>query len=274
MPIRPDAVAPVPRAVGTLRLSTKRSDDRSVLNTLHQQGSFKCLFPRPTGPELNAVVLNTAGGVTGGDTFRLLGQMAPRTELTLTTQACERAYKAHQGQTARIFNHLKVGAHARINWLPQETILFNGSDLDRKLLIELASDAAALIVEPLIFGRAAMGEKLTEATLRDRIEIRRNGHPLFLDAVRMSGDLNTHLAKANIADGAGALALVVYIAPDAEVRLDAVRHMLPDHAGASLIRNDVLAVRLLAAHGFALRQSLIPILRHLNADTLPRCWTI
>jgi len=263
-----------PRAQGTIRLSTKVLGNRSVLDGFRQSGSFKCLFPRSDDTGLDAVLLNTAGGITGGDVFRFTGHAAEGTTLTLTTQACERAYKAQPGPFGQITNHLRVDASARLNWLPQETILFNGSALDRRLVIDLAPDANALMVEPLVFGRAAMGEVLTDIRLRDRIEIRRDDTPVFLDATRFTGDLAAHLAKPHIANGAGAMALVVLASATAEGQLDPIQRMLPETAGASLIRNDLLAIRLLAENSFALRRTLMPILRRLNNDTLPRCWMI
>lgn len=263
-----------PRAHGTVRLSTKIRGGRTVLDGFRQSGSFKCLFPRSDENGLDAVLLNTAGGITGGDAFRFSGTAAEGTTLTLTTQACERAYKAPPGPSGQVINQLRVDSGARLNWLPQETILFNGSALERRLIIDLAPTSSALMVEPLVFGRAAMGETLADIRLHDRIEIRRNGLPVFLDATRFAGDLTTHLSKPHIADGAGAMALVVFASSTAAGHLRPVRQMLPDNAGATLIRDDLLVVRMLAENSFALRQGLMPVLHHLNNSSLPRCWMI
>lgn len=191
----------------------------------------------------------------------------------MTTQACERVYKAQPTQTGQIVNHLTVDAQARLNWLPQETILFNGGALDRKLLIDLAPDATALMVEPLIFGRAAMGETLTDIRFRDRIEIRRDKTPVFMESIRFSGDLNAHLTKRFIANNAGAMALVVLASGTAEAHLNNIRKSVPESAGASLVSDGILVVRVLAATGFELRRSLLPIVQQLNGS-IPRCWTI
>ncbi|WP_300067653.1 urease accessory protein UreD [uncultured Ruegeria sp.] len=272
--ILPQQGANPPRAKGVVNLSTKKLGENSVLDTLLQSGSSKCLFPRASAQGLDAVLLNTAGGVTGGDSFRFTANAAEGTTLTLTTQACERAYKAQPRPYAQISNHLTVSSGARLNWLPQETILFNGSALDRRLQIEMDPDATMLLVEPLVFGRAAMGETLTDIRLRDRIEILRDGAPAFLDAMRFSGDLQAHLCRPHVANGAGAMALVVFASATAEGQLAPVRHLLPDTAGASLIQNDMLVIRMLAKTSFALRRALMPVLRRLNNDTLPRCWML
>lgn len=272
--ILPKQCVTPPRAQGTIRLSAKTLGKQSVLDGFRQSGSFKCLFPRSDDRGLDAVLLNTAGGITGGDVFCFTGHAAEGTTLTLTTQACERAYKAQPGPFGQITNHLLVDKGARLNWLPQETILFNGSALDRRLLIELAPDATALMVEPLVFGRAAMGETLTDIRLRDRIEFRRGDKPLFIDATRFTGDLNAHLAKPHIADGAGAMALIVFASATAEGQLEPIRQMLPDTAGATLIQNDLLVIRVLTENSFALRRAVMPVLCRLNKGTLPRCWMI
>lgn len=161
-----------------------------------------------------------------------------------------------------------------MHWLPQETILFDGSALTRRLRVDLAPGGRLLLCEPLVFGRASMGEILTGALFRDWIEIRRSGRPLFLDRTVLAGDIARHLARPHVANGAGAAALVVHVAPDAAARLERLRGMLPDTAGASLIGPDVLVARCLAPDGFALRRALVPALGYLSGTDLPRCWML
>jgi urease accessory protein len=272
--INPHGVSNQPRARGTVHLSTKRAAVGTVLDRFRQTGSLKCLFPGRRGSTMDAVLLNTAGGVTGGDQFDFSAQAAPGTTLTLTTQACERAYKAQPGEIGKITNRLRVDAGARINWLPQETILFNGSTLHRQLKVDLSKGASLLMVEPLVFGRPAMGEDVTDLRFRDRIEIRRDGVPLFIDAMALTGNARDHLAKPFIADGAGAMALVLLIANNAEAHLSDLQETLPATGGVSLLQKDVLVMRLLAEDSFALRHTLLPALQRLNGAPLPRCWKI
>lgn len=252
----------------------KPRDGRTVLDHFRQSGSLKCLYPRGHGGELQAVLVNTAGGVTGGDRFETQAHAARDTRLTLTTQACERAYRAQHGQIGQIRTHLGVENCARLNWLPQETILFDGSALDRRLSVELAPNAELLLVEPLIFGRDAMGERLTQAHLKDRIDIRRAGLPLFLDALQLEGDVHTQMQHRFVGGAAGAMASLVFISDTAEGQIAPLRTMLPETAGVSLLHPDVLVLRLLAPDSFALRRTLIPILTRLNGAPLPRCWTL
>lgn len=268
------APAPQPRARGEVTLISKAVGARSVIDRLYQAGSARCLFPHNHGATLNAVFLNTSGGVTGGDKMSFAATAGTGSTLTLTTQACERAYRAQPGQVGRVRNTLHVQEHARINWMPQETILFEGSALDRRLNITLQESAKLLMVEPLVFGRAAMGEALHNCSFKDRIEIRRGGQPVYVDAVKMTGDLAAHLGQTHTAKGAGAMASVVFVDPAAQTHLQAVRDLLPETAGASLLGKDILALRLLAADSFMLRVSLLPVLRLLNNTEIPRCWMI
>ena len=245
-----------------------------MLDDLYQSGAAKLLLPGNAAPGLTGVILNTAGGVTGGDRFTLSGRAGAGSRLTLTTQAAERIYRAQPGEVGRIETKLTVETGARIDWLPQETILFDHAALRRRLHADLASDARLLLVEPLIFGRTAMGEELREGLFRDRIEIRRAGTLLFADATRLQGDIARHLDRTAIADGARATANVVYASDDAEAHLVPLRAMMPETGGASLIRPGLLFARLLAPDSYLLRRALIPVIEHLNAAPVPRTWMI
>ncbi len=262
-----------PRARGALRIAARAEGGTSRLALLRQEGALRALFPRRAGV-VEAVVLNTSGGATGGDSLAIEAEAQAGAHLRLTSQAAERAYRSSGGPAARIRNRLAVADGARLDWLPQETILYEGCDLDRRLTLDLAAGARALIVEPVIFGRAAMGERLRDARFRDRIEIRRDGAPLYIDAQRFAGDVTAHLARPAVAAGAAAMAGVVFAAPEAEAHLAPLRAALPDSAGATLIMPDLLVLRLLAADGFALRAALLPVLDRLTDGTLPASWRL
>ncbi len=263
-----------PRARGAVSISAKPGPRGSALDRMRQAGSLKVLFPRRQSEALDAVLVNTAGGVTGGDRFKTEATAATGTKLTITTQAAERAYRAMPGQTGTIDNVLTVETGAQINWLPQETILFQGSALKRRLCVDLQCEAKLLICEPLVFGRTAMNETLTDAALADEIRVTRNGSPLYIDRLVMNGDLQAKLARAGVAAGAGALATVLFIAPNAEAHIKALRKLCPDSGGVSLLGPDTLTIRLLALDSHILRQSLVPILNRLSGTTLPRPWML
>lgn len=235
---------------------------------------MKCLFPRNDGTDLQAVLVNTAGGITGGDRFDITAVCKAGSTLTMTTQAAERAYMAPKGEIGHLSTHINVHEGARINWLPQETILFQGCHFQRSLTVSLAPGASALIAEPMVFGRLAMGEALTHAHLNDHISITRGGTPLYTDRTTLSGNIAAHLDHPHIAAGARAMVVLIYVANDAAAHLSHIRARLPATGGASVIGDDVLVMRLLAPDGHIMRQNLIPILTRLSGQPLPRCWMI
>lgn len=263
-----------PRSVGSALIRAKQRDGQTVLDDFRLSGSSRVLFPRRHDKAFEAVLLNTSGGVTGGDAFDTTIHAARDTKLTLTTQAAERAYRSTDARPGQIRTRLTLDADTQLDWLPQETILFEGCALDRALDIDMAGAARLLLVEPLIFGRTAMGETLHNAQFRDRIDLRRDGRLLFADRVTLTGDLQAQLNRPGIAAGARAMAALLLVAPDADRHLDPLRALLPPGSGVSLIREGVLFARLLAADGHDLRQILIPALRMMRGTDLPRTWML
>ena len=263
-----------PRAIGALRLTASHARGASQIAGLRQSGSLKLLFPRPVGVALEAVILNTAGGLTGGDRMQIEVTAEPAAHVILSSQAAERAYRALGRSCAEVAVRLQAGAGARLDWLPQETILFEGAALARTLQLDLHPTARALLVEPVIFGRKAMGEVVHDAWLHDRWELRVAGKLCFADALRLTGDLAAQLSRAGVAGGAGAMAVVLYAGPDAAAFLPGLRALLPPTAGASLIRDGILFARMLAADGFELRKALIPVLEYLGGAPLPKVWRL
>lgn len=261
-----------PRAIGTLDLSVKARGAKTEIDQLRTSGALKTLFPRQD-QDVEALLINTSGGLTSGDRFDITAKAAQGTTLTLTTQAAERGYKAEAGP-ATVRSTLQVEDGAFVKCLPQELILYDGAHLDRSLTVSLAPEARFLMVEALVFGRHAMGEKVHALTLNDQITLTRNGTSLYHDALAFEGDMATHLTQRAVAQGAEAMASVVYVAPDAEAHLAAARERLTPLGGASCLRQDVLVMRLLAEDGYALRQRLVPVLDRLTGDTLPKSWRL
>lgn len=271
----PDAAPEIlpPRAEGRLRVGSARRAGRSRIATLEQAGALRALFPR-SGDRLEAIFTNTAGGVTGGDRLALEAQAGTGSHLSLASQAAERVYRAREGESGRIRTRLVAAESADLHWLPQETILFDGCSLDRRLEVDLHPAARFLMVEPLVFGRRAMGETLNHVRLRDRVRIRRGGALAYLDGIDIAGDAAAALARPATGAGAGAMASVVRIGPGAAGDLAALRRLLPADAGASLLDDDILVLRLLAEDAMALRAVLLPVLDRLTGNRLPRCWRL
>ena len=265
---------PLTRSQGEARVSVRLRDGGSVLSQVRQAGSFKMLFPRGEGPALEAVLLNTSGGMTGGDRFRALANVDAGAALTLSTQAAERAYRARPKERATLSVGLTLAPGARIDWLPQETILYDGAALDRRLRIDLAPGATALVVEPLIIGRTAMGEVVRDAHLTDRWEVWQDGALIFADALRLTGDPSALMDRAGAGGGARAMAALLYLGRDAGARRAALADALGATGGASLVQDGVLFGRVLASDGFFLRKRLIPAIATLRDGPLPKVWRL
>jgi len=260
------------RAQGEGRVVASTRDGKTEIVTLYQEGCAKIRLPHTHNDGLQAVLMNTAGGLTGGDHVRWSATAKAGAKLTLTTPACERVYRSIGGD-AVVENRLLAEPGAHIDWLPQETILFEHARLDRSLEVDLAGDATLTAVEAVLLGREAMGEGAYEARLRDNWRIRRNGRLIHAEATLLSADPRER-SGSSLLNGALAFATVLHVSPDAERKLDAVRALLPEAGGASLA-GERLTVRLLAASGLALRRSLSPIIALLsNAGALPRLWTL
>lgn len=255
-----------------MRLKAKRRGKQTVIADLRQEGSLKALFPKVRGDALDTVFLNTAGGLTGGDRMQIDVAAETGAHVVLSSQAAERAYRAQPGQIAHSNVALDVGPDGRIDWLPQETILFDHAALNRRLNVRLAADATALLVEPIIFGRVAMGETVRALHFTDQWRIWRDGALVFADAVRLIGDAKSLMQAAAIAGGAGAMATVLFVGPQAAGLAE--RISLSPTSGTSLISDDVLLVRILAADGFTLRQQLIPVVEALTTAPIPRVWRL
>ena len=160
-----------------------------------------CAFPRREGDGLSGVLVNTAGGVAGGDSFDIEIAAAEGARLTLTTAAAEKVYRA-PGAAAQLDIALKVAAGAHLAWLPQETILFDRARVHRRFDIELDEAASLLLCEIVVFGRTAMGERMEQGEFVDRWRMRRDGKLVFAETVRLDGDIGAKLARSAVARAA------------------------------------------------------------------------
>ena len=248
-------------------------DGRTVLDDLRQEGCLKARFPRAVA-WTEAVLLNTSGGVAGGDRLTTRLAVGQGAQASFATQAAERFYRALPADPpSRVRTLLSVGPRASAEWLPQETILFDRCAVDRVLDIDLAPDSWFTGVEMLVFGRHAMAEQVLSGRVCDTIRIRRDGELLLHDAIRLHGAVASLLDRPAIGGGARAVATLVHVAPDAEKRLDEVRAALDGlQAGASAWRGMLMA-RILAADGACLRAAVVASLACLRAGRpLPRVW--
>ena len=272
----PSDPASLQRAEGSLGVSFRARCGTTVLDTLHQAGCLKARFPRQAAREWAEVVtVNSSGGIAAGDRLSSRFSVACGASVTITTQAAERFYRARAGENSAVVeNRVEIEPGATAEWLPQETIFFNGAAVSRGLHVELAAGAEFLGVEMLVFGRALMGETVRQLKLRDRLRITRDGRPLLHDVVRIDGDAAALLSRPGTAAGMRAVATFLCVAADAGVRLKALREALQDTEAGASVDGDLLVARILAPSGADLRRAVETGLFALRRRSLPRIWLL
>jgi urease accessory protein len=261
------------RTQSAVRASVLAVDGRSMPDRVFETGGLRIRFPRVGGP-VEGVLLNSAGGIAGGDTQEVSIVVGADAQATITTQSAEKIYKA-DGVMSRITNRLDLDRNATLRWLPQETILFDQAQLTRSLEATLHPTATLTICESVVFGRIARGEHVVTGRLHDRWRVRRDGVLILAEDVRLDGAMGDILARPALGDKAVATATLAHIAPDAERQLDEVRARLasaPHEAGCSAW-NGMLVVRLASANAQSLRATLADLIAVVTNKALPRVWS-
>jgi urease accessory protein len=269
------------RVAGGARVRLRDDDGTTRLAELWHHDPMRVLMPRSIGDEIpHVVLLNTAGGLVGGDRISVAVDAGPGARVLVTGQAAEKVYRS-DGPLVEIANTLAIGDRGWLEWMPQETILFDGCRLDRRLRLDLAGDARCLAAEMVVFGRRARGETVERAIFADRWDLRRDGRLHWCDALAIGPEAGTQLRGAFAFAGAAAMATLVYAARDAARHLDGVRALLAEQSGiAATCLGEVLVLRALASDPAPLRRDLARVWRHLRVDAgglpavLPRLWHI
>lgn len=261
------------RASGRATLSVALARGATRLVDLGQSGSARVMLPRGAGPRPEAVFLNTAGGLTSEDQLGFLLSVGPAAALTATTQTAERAYLAPHGP-ARLRVEASVGAGAELDWLPQETILFEGANLIRETNIDLGPEARCLLVEIVVLGRQAMGETVTRASLKDRRQVTQLGRPLFIEAVEITAEALARSASGAMLGPARAFATLALCGPGAEAAAPALQAMAPmvGVTAAASGWNSRTVLRATAADLWPLKLYLGRAIALLTGRPLPRVW--
>ncbi len=250
------------RSVGHVHLRMERDG----IAVMREAGSAKCRVPRGSN---DAILINTSGGLAGGDTVHTTAEAGESSMLSLTSQAAERIYRT-LGPAADVRVKLSVGKAATLLWMPQESIFFEGSSLTRALDVEMGEEATFLAIEPMVFGRHEMGERVKHVSVEDRWNVKQNGKLTHAERFKLGPDWST--SKASFATNL-ATATVLLISPRADTLIDPVRKVLGPDDGASAW-NGKLVARLVAKDGFHLRKTLIRVLwACIGREAVPKCWT-
>jgi urease accessory protein len=260
------------RARGRIDLSVIADGGRTRRQRVAEEGSLRIRLPDVGGVEAEAVMINTAGGIAGGDDFSVAIEAGEGARLAVTTAAAEKVYRAIDA-ASRVEVRLSIARDAALRWLPQETILFDGARLERSIEADVADGGSLVIAESMVLGRTAMDETVRQGDLIDRWRIRHGGRLVVADTLRMKGEIAGLLARPAAGGGACAIGTIVMV-PGDEALAERARACLADcgsEAGVSAW-NGIAVIRLCASDATLLRRDLVSVLNHL-CGALPRLWT-
>jgi urease accessory protein len=260
------------RAQGAVTFDVHQVEGVTRRRHLHESGSLRVRFPSPEAEGLSAVFVNTAGGIAGGDRFDIDITTGEGSRLTVTTAAAEKIYRA-QATPAQINIALKAADGSHLSWLPQETILFDRVRVSRRIDIDLAETASLLLCEIVVFGRAAMGERMLSGEFVDRWRIKRGGRLVFAETIRLDGDIGAKLASSAIAKGGVAIGTAL-IVPGDEVLVERIRELSDSFGGEVGISawNGFAMARFCAQDAARLRADMMAVLGRASGSALPRLW--
>jgi len=245
------------------------------LKRFYQSGSAKIFIPKTYAKTTEAVLVNTAGGLTGGDIFDAKLRADGDTHLTVSTQTAERVYCALGPQAAKITIDMELGGKASLHWLPQETILFDGAGFSRHLKVEMDDAASFLASEMMVFGRAAMHETVRQGNISDQWRISRDGRLIHAEALRLDGHIDEKLLQPASADGGVCVATTLYVSRDAEAKADAVRTFFKNHDDvrtAVSAWDGKLVIRSVCGNTARLKKLMAQFIEQFRSIANPRVW--
>jgi urease accessory protein len=257
------------RAAGNIALEVGAQGGVTRRVRVGEDGPLRVRFPGPDSPSLEAMIVNTAGGIVGGDRHRIDISAGNGSRLSVTTAAAEKVYRS-LGPPADVAVRLRVEPGAQLRWLPQEAILFDRASLRRRIEVDLFGDASLLMAEATVFGRFAMGETVRHGTLTDYWRLRRDGRLVFAETTRLDGPIADRLAESATANGSAAIATVL-ASPIDEAAVECVRSSSFSGEVGISAWNGLAVARLSAKDGAALRGDLAAVLTALGGE-LPRLW--
>jgi urease accessory protein len=259
------------RASGTINLELTNGK----LERFYQSGSAKVFIPKTYAQTIEVVLVNTAGGLTGGDEFDVGVGADGATHLTISTQTAERVYRALGPQNAEIRVNMTVTGAATLHWLPQETILFDGAGFSRHLDVQIDEGANFLASEMMVFGRTAMQETLRQGRVADQWRIWRDRRLIHAEAFRLDGQIFQKLHQKASAAGNVCFATTIYISCDAEAKAGAVRgffNSFADVQTAVSAWKGKLVIRNLCNDTARLKKVLVKFIEHFRQIANPRVW--
>ena len=269
------------RAEGSCRIVLSGSETGTRVIDIFQRAPLRIMFPRTTGAAVEeAVLINTAGGIAGGDRLQFDVTARPNASIAVTSQAAEKIYRALD-EPARITTLLKACEAAKLAWLPQETIVFDRGRLSRETEIDVSSGAELLALEWLVLGRAALGEEVVGGHISDSWRVRKDGRLIWADSFRATDETFPHLHRKALLSNCKAVATLIYFGPHLDARLEFLRDIVSSlecHCAATSV-GGLIIVRFAAKVSSDLRRALQSMLRQFSGELgsgpfrVPKMWS-
>jgi len=269
------------RADGCGRIVLIGSENGTRIEDVFERSPIRIMFPRTEHRAVQeAVLINTAGGIAGGDQLECSVTALPGASIAVTSQAAEKVYRALY-EPARITTRLKAQESAKLAWLPQETIVFNWARLHRTAEIELFSGAELLALEWLVLGRAAHGEVVVGGNIVDSWRVKRDGRLIWADSFRITDEIFPHVTRKALLANCKAVATLIYYGPYLEKRLDFLREIIPSLGcnGAATLVSGLIVIRFAAEESSDLKLVLRRFLEQFGPELgsgpfqVPKMWS-
>jgi urease accessory protein len=259
------------RAEGSLRIVLGGSEQGTHIMDVFQKSPIRVLFPRALGGATQeAVLVNTAGGIAGGDRLDFDVTALSSAAIAVTSQTAEKVYRALD-QPARIATKLLASETAKLAWLPQETIAFNRARVSRETEIEVSTGAELLALEWLALGRTAYGEEMDGGQVTENWRVKIDGRLIWADSFRLTDEIFPHLRRKALLSNCKAVGTLIYFGPHLETRLEFMREiasLLECQCLASSI-SGLIVVRFAAELSSSLRLALRTFLQQLSREFGP-----
>jgi urease accessory protein len=269
------------RAKGSGRIVLSGSQTGARIKDVFQRSPVRIMFPRAGGSAVEeAVLVNTAGGIAGGDRFEISVTALADAAIAVTSQAAEKVYRA-LNEPARITTKLKACEAAKLAWLPQETIVFNWGRLSRETDIELSSTAELLALEWLVLGRAAHGEEMAGGHIKDSWRVKKDDRLIWVDSFLITDEMFAHLHRKALLSHCSAVATLIYFGPCLDARLEFSRDValsLECQCAATSV-GGLIIVRFAAKVSYDLRAALHSFLQQFRRELgpgpfrVPKMWS-
>ena len=261
------------RVNGGVSLIVGVRDGVSHVRDVRERDGYKLRTPRARDA-VEAVIINTGGGVAGGDVVAHSVRVEAGAKAAVASQSAERIYRALDRRETRIAVALDVAVGADLAWLPQETILFDAASVARTIRADVTAGGKLVAAETTVFGRVAMGESVSTGGFRDNWRIRYADRLVFAESVRIEGDIAAQLSSRPVADGGHVVSTLIYVGEDAVDRLERVRATLHEAAceAAASAWGRVLLVRMLGFSSEVVRAALVKLLPVVTGAAPPRVW--